>query len=119
MLFGWKCQYPRSGFLLGAKQLTPGVGLITTLGGSLELPFGLELEPNLSCWAPAAFAWSPVELGGRGLLRISLTAVEEDVGVNTGDWFDESRPEGEAVPSLESLFFLEDLVASLPRESWR
>lgn len=58
-----------------------------------------------------------MELGGRGLLRISLTAVDEDVGVKVGDWLDESRPDGEAVPSLES-FFLDPLVASLPLESY-
>jgi hypothetical protein len=43
--------------------------------------------------------------------------VEED-GVKTGDWV-ESLAEafGDAVPSFESLFFLEDLLESLPRES--
>ena len=41
--------------------------------------------------------------------------VDED-GVWTGDWV--SRPEeGEAVPSFESLFFLDDLPSLLPRES--
>lgn len=48
---------------------------------------------------------------------MSLSVVEEEVGVRTGDWFDESRDEGDDVPSLESLFFLEDLLASLPRAS--
>lgn len=41
----------------------------------------------------------------------------EDDGVRAGDWLDESRDDGDAVPSLDSLFFLEDLVESLPRES--
>lgn len=51
---------------------------------------------------------------------MSLSAVEDDVGVRTGDWLDGSRDEGDDVPSLESLFFLEDLPASLPRAScWR
>jgi hypothetical protein len=36
--------------------------------------------------------------------------------VRTGDWFEESRDEGDAVPSLGSLFFL-DLSGPLPRES--
>lgn len=92
---------------------------MTTVGGILELPLGLELAPmapNLS--PPAAWPTPSVEFGGKGLLRMSFTAVEDDVGVRTGDWVDGSRAEGEAVPSLESLFFLEDLVASLPRESW-
>lgn len=37
--------------------------------------------------------------------------------MSTGDWL-ESFAEGDAVPSLESLFFLEDLLESFPRESW-
>lgn len=100
-------------------QLTPGVGLMTTVGGILELPLGLELAPmapNLS--TPAPWPRPSVEFGGSGLLRISLTAVVEDVGVRVGDWVDGSRDEGDAVPSLESLFFLDDFVESLPRESW-
>lgn len=41
----------------------------------------------------------------------------DDDGVWTGDWV--SRPEeGEAVPSFESLFFLDDLPSLLPRESY-
>lgn len=47
----------------------------------------------------------------RGSFRVDV----EDVGVRTGDWL-ESRDEGDAVPSLESLFFLEDLLESFPRE---
>lgn len=92
---------------------------MTTVGGILELPLGLELAPmapNLS--TPAAWAALSVEFGGKGLLRISLTAVVEEVGVRVGDEVDGSRDEGEAVPSLESLFFLDDFVASLPRESY-
>lgn len=90
---------------------------MTTVGGPLELPLGLELPMELKRSAPGAWPRPSVEFGGRGLLRMSLTAVDEDVGVKTGDWVDGSRDEGDAVPSLESLFFLEDLLASLPRES--
>ena len=54
------------------------------------------------------------------MLRISFRVEVDEEGVSTGDWLD-SRPEpvelGDAVPSLESLFFLEDLLESLPRES--
>lgn len=90
---------------------------MTTVGGILELPFGLELTPmapNLSL--PAPWPRLSVELGGKGLLRMSLTAVVEEVGVSVGDWVDASRAEGEAVPSLLSLFFLDDFVESLPLE---
>lgn len=48
---------------------------------------------------------------------MSLRVDVEDEGVSTGDWL-ESRDEGDAVPSLESLFFLDDLLESFPRESW-
>ena len=51
------------------------------------------------------------------MLRMSLSVEVDEVGVRTGDWLAESRDEGDDVPSLESLFFLEDLLASLPRES--
>lgn len=66
--------------------------------------------------------WAPALLGGSGLLRESERFVVEDEGVGLGDWF-ASRPEptdeGDAVPSLESLFFLGLLGSlSLPRESW-
>lgn len=40
----------------------------------------------------------------------------EEEGVRTGDWL-ASRDDGEAVPSLLSLFFLEDLLESFPLES--
>lgn len=46
---------------------------------------------------------------------MSLSVDVEDDGVRTGDWL-ESRDEGDAVPSLESLFFLDDLLESFPRE---
>lgn len=49
---------------------------------------------------------------------MSLRVEDEEVGVRTGDWPEESRDEGDDVPSLESLFFLEDLLASLPRASY-
>jgi hypothetical protein len=122
-----------SGGIIGVIVLTPGVGLMTTVGGNLELtfpPFGLEAPPmgpnrsgRLACW-PGFEGWFgtpwspwPVVLFGSGLLRMSLRVVEEEVGVKTGDWLDESLDEGDDVPSLESLFFLEDLLASLPRAS--
>lgn len=57
-------------------------------------------------------------LPAKGFPRASLSVDVEDVGVRFGDWFEASRDEGEAVPSLESLFFLEDLLDSLPRESY-
>lgn len=50
------------------------------------------------------------------MLRGSLRVDVEDDGVRTGDWL-ASRDEGDEVPSLESLLFLEDFAASLPRES--
>lgn len=61
-------------------------------------------------------------LGGRGLLRMSFNVEVEEDGVRTGDWLaDASRAaeefEGEEVPSLESLFFLDALFGSLLRES--
>lgn len=38
--------------------------------------------------------------------------------MRAGELLDGSRDDGDAVPSLESLFFLEDLLGSLPaRES--
>ena len=53
-------------------------------------------------------------MGGRGLFRVEV----EEEGVTAGDWLVSLDAElGEAVPSFESLFFLEDLLESLPRES--
>lgn len=69
---------------------------------------------------PASPPCWPALLGGKGLLRISLREGLEDDGVRTGDWLDSLNDpidEGDAVPSLGSLFFLEDLFGSLPRES--
>jgi len=55
-------------------------------------------------------------LGGKGLLRISLRVDVEDDGVRFGDWLVSLVPAefGDAVPSLESPFFLLDLLESLP-----
>ena len=53
------------------------------------------------------------------LFRPSFRLDVELVGVRTGDCADGSRDEGDEVPSLESLFFLDDLLASLPRASCR
>ena len=76
------------------------------------------------CPATPPLPWSlpsaPALLGGSGLLRISFRFEVEDVGVRTGDWLEPSRAElddGDAVPSLESLFFFDDLFGSLPRDS--
>ena len=71
-----------------------------------------------------ALLWSPPRralFGGRGLLRISLRVEVDEDGVRTGDWLDSldgPMETGDWAPSLESLFFLEDLLESLPRESW-
>lgn len=108
---------------------------MTTVGVNLGFalpPLGLEEPPMASkrsgvlpCWAPAdrpegwpATPWSmPDAFEGRGLLRMSLSVEVEDEGVSTGDEL-ASREEGDAVPSLGSLFFLVDLLPSLfPRES--
>ena len=52
------------------------------------------------------------------MLRMSLRVDVEDEGVKTGDWFASlDEPTGDAVPSFASLFFLEDLLESLFRES--
>lgn len=56
------------------------------------------------------------------MFLISFREGLEEDGVRTGDWLDsldDPIDEGEAVPSFESLFFLEDLFGSLPRESCR
>jgi hypothetical protein len=117
------------------SNLTGALGLIITVGGKgpclagvppplapcpgppvLNLS-GRAAFPPLLSWACAAnAAWSTWEalLVGNGLLRISLRVEVEDDGVKTGDWF-VAAAFGDAVPSLESLFFLEDLL-SLPRE---
>jgi|SRR5687767_2918930 hypothetical protein len=111
---------------------------MTTVGGSREFalpPFGLEApprEPNRS-WPllcgvavdkfegcpgwPSSPLMAPA-LPVKGFPRASLSVDVEDVGVRLGDWLEASRDEGEAVPSLESLFFLEDLLGSLPRDSY-
>lgn len=52
------------------------------------------------------------------MLRMSFRVEVEDDGVKTGDWVESFEAAfGDAVPSFESLFFLEDLFESLPRES--
>lgn len=78
------------------------------------------MAPAWAGWpGTPGLAWSPDRttlFGGRGLLRISLRVEVDEDGVRTGDWF-ASLDTGDWVPSLESLFFLEDLLESLPRES--
>ena len=56
------------------------------------------------------------------MFRMSLRLEADEDGVSTGDWFELSLDappidDGDEVPSLESLFFLDDLCGSLPRES--
>jgi hypothetical protein len=48
---------------------------------------------------------------------MSFRVEVDDDGVSTGDWVSRELPEGEAVPSLESLFFFDDLLSLLPRWS--
>lgn len=48
---------------------------------------------------------------------MSFSVDVDDVGVSTGDWVSRLLPEGEAVPSLESLFFFDDLLSPFPRWS--
>jgi hypothetical protein len=50
------------------------------------------------------------------LFLMSLRVDVDEVGVRTGDWVSRDPPEGDDVPSLESLFFLEDFASLLPRE---
>lgn len=99
---------------------------MTTVGG-LPCRFGVaeplgDGVPNVSPWL-ACWPWEPGDvaalLGGSGLLRMSFRVEVEDVGVNVGDWVSLLLPEGEAVPSLESLFFLDDLLSlsPLPRDN--
>ncbi len=90
------------------------------------------MPPNLSdaLLEPAGVPWGPwlcmagsppIELplfGGKGFILGSLRVDVDDEGVRLGDWV--SRPaldEGEAVPSFGSLFFLDDLLSPLPRDS--
>jgi hypothetical protein len=111
--------------------LTGALGLIITVGGRGPCLAGvLPLAPwgcpgNLStpAFAPALPTWAAWSawaalLGGSGLLRISFKVEVEEDGVKTGDWLESLADAfGDAVPSLLSLFFLEDLLASLPRAS--
>jgi hypothetical protein len=49
---------------------------------------------------------------------MSLRVDVEDDGVKTGDWLESlAAAFGDAAPSFASLFFLEDLLESFPRES--
>ena len=53
---------------------------------------------------------------------MSLRLDADEDGVRTGDWLELSLDAppielGDDVPSLESLFFLDDLFGSLPRDS--
>lgn len=62
----------------------------------------------------------PPLFGGNGFILGSLRVDVDDEGVRLGDCV--SRPaveEGEAVPSFESLFFLDDLLSLLPRDSYK
>lgn len=62
---------------------------------------------------------APESLGGKGLFLASFSEVVEAEGVTIGDWpasLEEPEAEGDEVPSLESLFFLEDLFGSFERE---
>lgn len=68
-------------------------------------------------WSPPCCEALP---GGSGLFRMSFRLGLEEEGVRTGDWLDsldEPIDDGEVAPSLASLFFLDDLFGSLPRES--
>lgn len=69
-----------------------------------------------TCPAPEA----PPSFGGSGLFLESFRDVVEADGVATGDCAAslDADAEGEAVPSLLSLFFLDVLFGSLLRESW-
>jgi hypothetical protein len=124
-------------------ELTGALGLIITVGGrgpSREgvppplvgaLPglmllnrSGTPVLGELPIWPDCPEPDAPPEseprpaLLGNGLFRMSLSAVEEDEGVKTGDWFaslDEPIEFGDDVPSFVSLLFLDDLLGSLPR----
>lgn len=109
----------RAAGVFGAEA---GVVPMANLSGMLCAEF---MEPcefdacsggDITCPAEAA----PPSLGGSGLFLESFRDVVEADGVATGDCVAslEAFPEGEAVPSLLSLFFLDDLFGSLLRESW-
>ena len=119
------CQYGQSHVSWCASVLTGALGLMTTVGGlpcrGVAEPLG-DGVPKVSPW-PACWPWAPGDvaalLGGSGLLRMSFRVEVEDVGVSVGDWVSLLLPEGDAVPSLESLFFLDDLLSlsPLPRDN--
>lgn len=133
-------------YINGSIKLTGALGLITTVGGNappclegVAAPLGdcpRLAGSNRSgappCAAAAPDPWPckprlprsptppcpPALFGGRGLFRISLRVVVEEEGVKLGDCVSrEPLEEGDAAPSLDSLFFLEDLLSPLPRES--
>lgn len=70
-------------------------------------------------WRAGEDAFGAPPSFGRGLLRESLSAVVEEEGVDSGDWAaSRELPEGDEVPSFDSLFLdFEDLFGSLARES--
>ena len=115
---------------------TIGDGLTITVGGSepwrvgVPPPFCAADLSGVPACVPRAGNWGgcwlvmlpcspwekPALLGGRGLLRMSLRVEVDEEGVAAGDWFASLDPDGDAAPSLDSLFFLEDLLESLPRD---
>lgn len=58
-------------------------------------------------------------LGGNGLFRLSFSVEDDEDGVRLGDWPASLELElGDDVPSLASLFFLEDLFPLRESTLW-
>lgn len=106
----------------GVFGVDAGVVPMANLSGMLCAEFMEACEFDacsvgaIACPAAAA----PPSFGGSGLFLESFKDVVEADGVATGDCAAslEELPDGEDVPSLLSLFFLDALFGSLLRESW-
>ena len=108
----------RAGVLLAPLGAGGAPGMELYRSGSW--PEGEPMLPSWGGWpeTPCSDRLAPALPGGSGLLRRSLSVDVDDDGVSTGDWFESREPaDGDEVPSLPSLFFLEPLAESLPRES--
>ena len=118
MTLGGKIAWRAAGVFGAATGVFPPMAYLSGMLCDEDAEFceAAESGGERTCPAPEA----PPSFGGSGLFLESFKDVVDADGVPTGDCAAslEAFPEGEAVPSLLSLFFLDALFGSLLRESW-